>query len=110
MILESPFLSIPEMAKVSFPFLPLGPLFRTRYDTLSKIGRVRSPVMIVHAEYDEIVPLQHGRRLFEAAPEPKEFYVVKGAHHNDLHFVGGKAYLDELGRFLGRVGGARPSR
>ena len=110
MVLESPFLSIPEMAKVSFPFLPFGPLFRTRYDTLSKIGRVRAPVLIVHGENDEIVPLQHGRRLFEAAPEPKEFYVVKGAHHNDLHFVGGKAYLDELGRFLGRVGGARPSR
>lgn len=63
--------------------------------------------MIVHGEYDEIVPLQHGRRLFEAAPEPKEFYVVKGAHHNDLYVVGGQSYLDALGRFLGRVSGGR---
>jgi fermentation-respiration switch protein FrsA (DUF1100 family) len=110
MILESPFLSIPEMAKASFPFLPLGPLLRTRYDTFSKIGKVRAPVLIVHGEYDEIVPLQQGRRGFEAAPEPKEFYIIKDAHHNDLYFVGGKAYVDALGRFLGRVILDKPSR
>ncbi len=61
--------------------------------------------MIVHGEYDEIVPLQHGRRLFEAASEPKEFYVVKGAHHNDLYVAGGRAYLDALSRFLDKVSG-----
>ncbi len=105
LILESPFLSVHEMAKVSFPFLPLGPLLRTRYDNISKIGKVRAPILIVHGENDEIVPFQHGRRLFEAAPEPKELYVVKGAHHNDLYLVGGTAYLDVLGRFLGRLGG-----
>ncbi|MBI3781331.1 MAG: alpha/beta hydrolase [candidate division NC10 bacterium] len=109
LILESPLLSIREMAKLSFPFFPLGPLLRTQYDTLSKIGKVRAPVLIVHGEDDEIVPFRHGRRLFEAAPEPKEFYAVKGAHHNDLYLVGGTDYLDLLARFLGRVGGARLS-
>ncbi len=103
LVLESPFLSVSEMARVSFPFLPLGPLLRTRYDNISKIGKVRAPILIVHGENDEIVPFQHGRRLFEAAPEPKELYVVKGAHHNDLYLVGGTAYLDVLGRFLGRL-------
>ena len=103
LILESAFLSIPEMAKASFPFLPVGPLLWTKYDTLSKIGKVRVPVLIVHGESDEIVPFWHGRRLFEAAPEPKEFYPIKGARHNDTYVVGGKAYLDALGRFLNRV-------
>ena len=109
LILESPFLSIAEMAKVSFPFLPIGLFLRTRYDTLSKIGKVRAPILIVHGEYDEIVPFRHGRRLFEAAPAPKEFYTVKGAHHNDLYLVGGRAYLDALARFLGRVSGEKLS-
>ena len=103
LILESAFLSIPEMAKASFPFLPVGPLLWTKYDTLSKIGKVRVPVLIVHGESDEIVPFWHGRRLFEAAPEPKEFYPIKEARHNDTYVVGGKAYLDVLGRFLNRV-------
>ncbi len=109
LVLESPFLSIQEMAKASFPFLPLGPLLRTRYDNLSKIGKVRAPILIVHGENDEIVPLQHGRRLFGAAPEPKELFIVKEAHHNDLYVVGGTAYLDVLGRFFGRLGGYRAS-
>jgi len=116
LILESPFLSIAEMTRISFPFLPIGPLLRTRYDTLSKIGRVPAPVLIVHGEDDEIVPFDHGRRLFEAAPEPKMFYAVKGAHHNDLFLVGGEAYLNVLARFLatlgergGAPGGRRPS-
>ena len=100
LIMESPFLSISAMAKVSFPFLPVGPLLRTKYDTLSKIGKVKAPILIAHGELDEIVPFWQGRRLYEAAPEPKEFYTIRGAHHNDAYLVGGKAYLDALGRFL----------
>jgi hypothetical protein len=109
LILESPFLSIPEMAKAIFPLLPIGSFLQTRYDTFSKIGQVRAPLLIVHGENDEIVPFQQGRRLFEAAREPKEFYGIKGAHHNDLYMVGGKAYLETLNRFLSRVIGNEPS-
>lgn len=109
LILESPFLSIPEMAKASFPFLPIGSFLQTRYDTLSKIEQVRAPLLIVHGENDEIVPFQQGRRLFEAAREPKEFYSIKSAHHNDLYLVGGQAYLETLNRFLSGVTGDKPS-
>lgn len=108
LILESPFLSIAEMAKVSFPFLPIGSLLQTKYDTLSKIGRVSAPLLIIHGEDDEIVPFRHGRRLFEAAGEPKEFYAIKQARHNDLYLVGGQAYLETLSRFLGRLTEGRP--
>ena len=103
LILESPFLSIPEMAKASFPFLPIGSFLQTKYDTLSKIGQVRAPLLIAHGENDEIVPFRHGQRLFEAAREPKEFYSIKRARHNDLYLVGGQAYLETLDRFLSRV-------
>lgn len=107
LILETPFLSIREMAKVSFPFLPLGPFLQTKYDTLSKIGRVKAPILIVHGEDDEIVPFRHGRRLFEAAVAPKEFYSIKEARHNDLYLVGGTAYLERLGDFLRKMSGGR---
>ena len=109
LILESPFLSIPEMAKTSFPFLPIGSFFQTKYNTLSKIGQVGAPLLIAHGEHDEIVPFQHGQRLFEAASEPKEFYRIKQARNNDLYLVGGKAYLETLNRFLGKVTGVKPS-
>ena len=109
LVLESPFLSIPEMAKVSLPFLPISSLLQTKYDTLSKIGQVGAPLLIVHGENDEIVPFQHGQRLFEAAKEPKEFYSIKRARHNDLYLIGGKTYLETLNRFLSRVTGDKPS-
>ncbi|CBE70090.1 MAG: alpha/beta hydrolase [Candidatus Methylomirabilis oxygeniifera] len=109
LVLESPFLSIAEMAKVTFPLLPIGSFIQTKYDTLSKIGQVSVPLLIVHGDSDEIVPFRHGQRLFESANEPKEFYRIKDAHHNDLYVVGGTAYLETLNRFLSRMIGDTPS-
>jgi fermentation-respiration switch protein FrsA (DUF1100 family) len=100
-ILESPFASIPEMARAVYPFLPpVGPLIRTRYDTLSKVKRLRRPLLVVHGEHDEIVPLSQGRRVFQAASEPKRFYVIRGARHNDTYDTGGDAYWGVLREFL----------
>ena len=46
------------------------------------------------------VPSQQGRKLFEAAPEPKQLLIVEGAHHNDLSIVGGGKYIDTLAEFV----------
>jgi fermentation-respiration switch protein FrsA (DUF1100 family) len=107
LILESPFLSVAEMAKVAFPFLPVGRFLQTKYDTLAKIGQVNVPVLVVHGVNDEIVPFQQGRRLFEAAREPKEFHAVRGARHNDIFIIGGDAYLEAMARFMGRLDALR---
>lgn len=110
LILESPFLSIAEMAKASLPFLPISSLLQTKYDTLSKIGQVGIPLLIVHGENDEIVPFRQGQRLFEAAREPKKFYAIARARHNDLYAVGGQAYLEILDRFIAKAIEAAASR
>jgi uncharacterized protein len=99
LVLNAPFASILDMARVHYPFLPLGPLLRTRYASIDKIGEVRAPVLIVHGEADEIVPLAQARQLYEAAPQPKRLLVVEGAGHNDLLPKGGLRYLDVLGEF-----------
>ncbi len=100
LILESPFASIREMARSVFPFLPVGPFLRTRYDVLEKITKVRSPVLVLHGDRDEIVPLEQGKMVFDAASEPKEFYPIPGAHHNDTYATGGKNYFAKLKRFI----------
>jgi len=101
LILESPFTSVREIANHIFPLV--GFLFQTRYDSLSKIKRIRVPLLILHGDQDEIIPFSMGRRLFEAANEPKEFYSIKGAGHNDTYIVGGRAYFEALGRFIEKV-------
>jgi fermentation-respiration switch protein FrsA (DUF1100 family) len=100
LVLESPFTSIPDMARAVYPFLPVWPLVRTRYDNLAKIGRLRCPLLVLHGEKDEVVPFAQGRRLFEAAREPKRFYAIPGAGHNDTYGVGGERYWEAWRQLL----------
>ena len=103
-ILESPFTSLQDMARRSHPvlasLLPVGVLVRSRFDSLSKIKRIRSPIMIMHGDRDEIIPLDMGRTLFEAAGEPKRFYTIEGAGHNDTYLVSRGTYFEVLRSFL----------
>lgn len=105
LLLESPFTSVKEMADSAFPLFPVGFFFRTKYDALSKIKQVKVPVLILHGDRDEIVPFSMGRRIFEAANEPKTFFTIKGAGHNDTYQMGGGAYLLALDRFIEEVAG-----
>jgi hypothetical protein len=100
LIIEAPFTSIKDMARATLPWLPLGPLLTTRYDSLSKINRIEAPLLILHGNRDEIVPYSQGQRIFEAAREPKTFYTITGAGHNDTYLVGGQAYFEAIAHFI----------
>ncbi len=105
LVLESAFTSIPDMARAAYPFLPpVGPLIRTRYDTLAKVPRLALPLLVLHGERDEIVPIGQGRRVFEAAGGPKRFFAIRGAGHNDTYLAGGEAYWQALGEFIESLG------
>ena len=100
LVLESPFASVPAMARAVYPFLPLWPFVRTRYDNEGKVRGLAVPLLVIHGERDEVVPFAQGRRVFEAAPGPKRFYAIPGAGHNDTYVVGGDAYWDAVRDFL----------
>ena len=73
-----------------------------KFDSLTKISKVRVPLLILHGDEDELVPYELGQKLFEAANEPKEFFTLQGAHHNDTYDVGGKAYFQTIHQFIER--------
>jgi uncharacterized protein len=100
--LETPFLSVPALARKHYPFVP-GFLVRSKFDSESRIARVTARKLIIASESDEIVPLSHARRLFDVAAPPKDLYVVPGAGHNDAYSTGGGAYLFTWRRFLAGV-------
>jgi fermentation-respiration switch protein FrsA (DUF1100 family) len=100
LILESPFVSIPAMARLYFPFLPVGPLLWTRYDVEEKVRDIRVPLLVLHGDRDSIVPLEQGKQVFAAAPQPKRFYAIAGADHNDTFVTGGAAYYEVLKEFI----------
>jgi pimeloyl-ACP methyl ester carboxylesterase len=101
-ILESTFSSLEDAGRRMLG--PLGAwLARGRFDSASKIARVGAPLLFFHGDRDDVVDLALGRRLFERAPEPKEFELLPGAGHNDTVAVGGAAYYAHIGRFLDSV-------
>jgi fermentation-respiration switch protein FrsA (DUF1100 family) len=102
LVLEAPFLSIPEIARVHYPFVPAF-LVRSRFDNLPKISDVKAPTLILVPELDEVVPPSHGRRLAEAAPVARELIVVPGAHHSDAYVVGGEPYWQAWAKFLAPI-------
>ena len=104
LILESAFPSIPYMARLSFPFLPMHLFLQARYDSEAKIGKVDTPLLILHGDRDDLVPIEAGRILFNAAKDPKDFHTIVGAGHNDTYLVGGKAYWDAMSSFIDRLG------
>jgi len=109
LILETPFVSIREMARAAFPLLPIGPLLRTRYDVIEKIAKVRAPLLVLHGDQDEVVPYEQGKKVFAAAVGPKEFYTIRGAHHNDTYIVGGAAYFKAWKNFIERTASRLPT-
>jgi len=103
LIVENTFLSFREIAKTFYPFIPLFLLTTDRLDAQDRIGKVTCPVLVVHSTLDHLIPFHHGERLFEAAKEPKEFYPVQGAGHDDAVDIGGENYLTVLKRFIESV-------
>jgi fermentation-respiration switch protein FrsA (DUF1100 family) len=101
LVLESPFTSIRDMAGAVRFILPLQILLVDRFDNLAKMPRLAVPLLVVHSPEDEIVPFSHGRRLFEAAPEPREFLEIMG-DHNGGYDLSGELYWSGLKRFVDR--------
>ncbi len=101
-ILESTFTSVADVARGMIG-APLAYLLRGNFDCASKIGQISAPLLFFHGDRDEIIDPALGRRLFELAPEPKQFETIRGAGHNDTVEVGGRAYFERIGEFLDHV-------
>ncbi len=99
LIIESAFTSIPDIAAEVYPFLPARWLARFDYNTKAHLRSVSCPILVVHSRDDDIIPFAHGRRLFTAANEPKQFLEIRGGH-NDGIFVSRQTYVDGLDAFL----------
>ena len=128
LILESPFASVQDMAKVAFPHLPLHLLVRGKYDSLSRIASVSCPLaamiglqfqrlpiavgdegviavsgeegLILHGARDEIVPVEQAQRLYAAATQSKALFLIPGAGHNDTYSVDQPLYFRTLAEFM----------
>lgn len=79
-IVEGGFTSIRAMARQRFPALPAHRFCTLQYNSAKTIGKLQVPVMVAHSVDDEVIPVIHGRNLYEAANEPKRFVELRGTH------------------------------
>ena len=103
LILESTFTSARDVAASAYPFLPFRFLLKTRLNSIDKIRTLTMPTLFLHGTRDRVIPFELGQKLFDSANEPKEFYAIEGADHNDTYFVGGTRYFEKAREFASRV-------
>ena len=98
--MQSGYSSLVDVGRAHYGLLPVSLFLRDRYESVRKIGRVKCPLLSIHGERDTIIPVSLGRKLFDAAGDPKELYLLPAAGHNDLIHVGGHEYLARIDAFL----------
>lgn len=101
LVLVYPYSSIVDVAEDRFWFMPVRMLIQDEYDSVARIGKVRAPVLVIHGERDRTIPVRFARRLYAAAPEPKEgHFLSDGTHANLYHLGAGDLVLDFLDRHV----------
>lgn len=107
-ILDAPYTSILDVARLHYPYLPSGLFLRDRYETMRHIGKINAPLLVVHGEADEVIPVEMGRMVFAAASEPKQLATFRGARHSDHGLYGS---FDTIQVWLSQLFGVEaPSR
>jgi len=107
-VLESPFTSAREMARMIYSGLPVDILMSLKLDNVGRVGEVSQPVLVIHGVDDTIIPFAMGKAVFDAAPEPKTFLPVAGADHSDCYLVGGEEYWKAWRNLLDQVQREKP--
>ena len=87
-ILDAPYTSIVDVAAGAYPFFPVRWFMFDRYETMRYLPSVKVPLLVIHGEEDEVIPVTMGRAVYAAANGPKEIVTLPGANHSDHHLFG----------------------
>lgn len=101
-ILEAPFTSFVDLAKVHYPLVPAFVMKDFQFLSKDYIAKLKAPLFILHGTSDEICPYTMAGELFEQAPNPKEFFTIPHGDHNSLPMTAGEDYWEKPARFLDR--------
>jgi len=107
LIVEDAYTSVAERAEEVYPLLPIKLIARSRFASIDKVGQLRLPKLFLHARNDRTIPIEHGRRLFAAAAEPKQF-VELNAGHADAYKADRATYYGAIDAFVRGVTAGKP--
>ena len=84
LILQAPYTSIADRASEIYWFLPVRMILQDNFNSLSKIAKIHSPLLIFHGELDSVIPISQGKAIFDAAPQPKKAVYFSDIEHNNF--------------------------
>ena len=109
LILHSTFTSLPDIARVTWPRLPLHFFAGDFFDTVAVMKKIRVPVLILHGTSDEVAPCWMAHALYDACKAPKRIYTVTGGLHKDLYVRESDALVTKITEFIQELeNGAAP--
>jgi fermentation-respiration switch protein FrsA (DUF1100 family) len=84
----------PLLSLLGIDFAALGFKEEKGFRNIDKIGNFDKPTLIIHAEFDHIIPYSDGQALYDASPSGnKKLLKIPGANHNDIFMRGFQEYL-----------------
>jgi pimeloyl-ACP methyl ester carboxylesterase len=104
-IVDGSFTSIRAVAEgVSlYRLFPVDWIVTERFDSLSKMRSLKTPILFIHGTADDVVPASMSQELYQAAPVPKQLLLIPDAGHSDTPKLGGEQYFQTIEKFLGRT-------
>jgi pimeloyl-ACP methyl ester carboxylesterase len=102
-VLEGAPASVADVAAEAYPWVPVRLIMRNPFDSIRKVAEITAPVLFLHSPEDTVIPVEHGRRLFDAVRGPREFVQVRGGHVNAAAADPG-VFFGAIERFLVKHG------
>lgn len=104
LVLQAPYRSVTGRAAEIYFYLPVTMVIRDHFDSIQKIAKINSPLLILHGELDTTIPIQHGQELFAAANERKQFVAFPDVGHNNFDST---VIAEEVEKFVNKNGATR---
>jgi len=102
-VLEGAHSSLVDVGSGQYPWVPVRLLMRNPFDSVLKVPSIAAPMLFIHSPEDAVIPIAHGRRLYEAVRAPREFVEVRGGHINAAS-VDRVVFFGAIERFLAKYG------
>jgi fermentation-respiration switch protein FrsA (DUF1100 family) len=98
-VLDAPYTSLLDIARLHYPFIPVKLFLLDTFASVDHIKRIDAPLLVMHGTEDRVIPLESGKALYDAANQPKQMAVLRGAGHSDLYAFGAmqilRRFIDE---------------
>ncbi|MEM9907521.1 MAG: alpha/beta hydrolase, partial [Cyanobacteria bacterium P01_D01_bin.44] len=87
-------------ADVFYRLFPIERLLHQRFDSISKIGDLKVPLLVLHGTADSVVPVELGQKLYQSAPEPKSLFLIPEGDHVRIYAPREGSYIRAIARFV----------